>query len=178
MDTEKLDLDERMQTFMNWYQDARHQFATESYFSSATGLKSVTEAYKDWNSSAVLRSEIQFQKRALDEFKRLFAEAPDAELKAYLPQAVLALKNRGEFLAEKADFYPVFGTTIVFMTAVVSTIAPAVMKLLLGCLASFFILWGAFRHRVLLRARSAHVKELANLLDFIRAQIGTTNKAP
>lgn len=177
MDAGNLDLDDRMQAFINWYQQARHELASESYYSSATGLKSVVEAYKDWTSSSVLRAEVRFQTRALDEFNNIFAGVSGDELKAYLPQAVLALKNRGEFLSEKADFYPVFGTTIVFLTAVVSTLAPPFMKLVLGCLAGFFILLGAFKHRVLLRARSAHVKELANLLDFIKVQVGLPKRA-
>lgn len=178
MKVHDLDLDERMQSFINWYQGARHELSNESYNSSATGLRSVLHAYKDLNSPAVLRSEIKFQSRAVEQFRFIFSEASDDEVKAYLPRSVLALKNRAEFLSEKADFFPVFGTTVVFLTALVSTIAPPKLKFLLGCVSAFFILWGAFRYRVLLRAKAAHVKELANLLEFIKGQIGDLGKTP
>lgn len=168
---EKPSLEVKADALLQWYQKEKKDFAASVYMSEGSDWSKLFRPYTNWDSSEVLKRERDFLVTALAKLSKHLASQEPTQLKREVSLLILALKNRTEFASQQADFYPVFGTVVAFAVGLASIDQGTGMKLMLG-IAGLFFLATAFQSRIKTRQAVASLKELTNVLEYFKSELG------
>ncbi len=99
------------ESLIRWYKEKRSEFRSRTYF-KRKNIFNLSTPYSDWDNESILREEISFNTNTLSEIHRKINKSGG---KNTIPEIILALKNRAEYISDQAEVYPAIISLIAFM---------------------------------------------------------------
>jgi hypothetical protein len=166
-------MEKSIEEFLVWYEKNRRAFVDEIYLSKTQGrwFEDFRFPFTDWDCALVLKSELSFNVKALAKLHEYFVLSASKNLENDMLLVVLALKNRIEYISTGVDNYAPFTAAIVFWIGVVSLFGGITWKISLG-VAGFVVVATFFLHRLRVRRYLSRYRELINILETYRQQLG------
>lgn len=164
------DVEEKVLRYWAWYRAAKAEIWSEAYARGKPNVRLIFEPFKSWRRTTEVSCDLWLVKESGSMIGSIFGELRrDVDLRYQMVTIVAAMKNRGEILSEKADFYPVY---MALVGAALGVFPYAGAYKVLISLVVFLIFLAAARTRVEVKKQVSELKEMAGLIEVFLKEDG------